>query len=243
MRHWGDGRTTVRESANRMYSAGQEIWSSGDLWHQHMRRQIEAFVLRHGKPLLELSPAILDAGCGRDSYSWMPPHTTNLDYFYEQVSEKQHAVVGDVKALPFVPSAFDLVFCIGSVLNYVSAFEAIAELARVCKPGAHLFLQFESSSSFEQIFRSSWNAPAHLNRTVNAGRTDHIWIYSPSYIFDVLKQVGFRVVDSNRFHILPALLTRIGVGHGRAAAIAKSDEFFPWLGLFADNVILLAERI
>jgi SAM-dependent methyltransferase len=243
MRHSADGETRVRQSADRMYAAGQEIWPSGDPWHQHTRREIELFIHQHGRELLASSNSILDAGCGRDSYSWMPDRTTNLDRFYDQVRQKKRAVAGDLEYLPFKSSSFDLVLCIGSVINYVSALEAINELARVSKPGAHLILQFECSSSFEQFGKSSWNAVAHLNRTVNSGRSDDIWIYSPSYIFRALEGAGFRVLRKARFHVVSALLTRLGMDHNRATSAAKYDRFFSWLNLFADNLILLAERV
>jgi SAM-dependent methyltransferase len=232
----------VRQSADRMYSDGQIIWHDFDRWHLHTRAEIEKFIERTGTELLRDARSVLDAGCGRDGYEWMPVRAVSLDRFYEQVRHRSRPTAGDLEALPFADAAFDLVVCVGSVLNYVSALEAINELARVTRKRGHIFLQFETSSSFEQIGRRSWNASAKLNTTVNSDRTDHIWIYSPKYVQSALAAAGFRVIQSRRFHVLSALLTRLGVPHQTAALAARFDRAAWCLNGFADNLIVLAEK-
>jgi SAM-dependent methyltransferase len=237
-----DEKSIVSRSADQMYAAGQEIWPPYDRWHLHARNRIEQFILRFRALTLDRCQAILDVGCGRDGYAWTPQDAINLDKFYEQVAQKSRAVVGDLENLPFATASFDLVLCVGSVINYVSAMEAVAELARVTANRGRLFLHFETSTSFEQIGKSSWNALATINRTENSYRTDHVWIYSPQFILKALSDSGFKILAQDRFHILSALLSRCGMEQDRASRAARLDKFFFWLSAFADNIIVLAER-
>ncbi len=225
-----------------LYGQGQAIWYKGDRWNQHKRRRIEQFILSTTALQEEIQTA-LDAGSGNSLYEWMPTNVVSADFYHSQVAGKQRAVVCDLEILPFKDDSFELVFCIGSVLNYVSALEAIHELSRVTRTGGRLYLHFETSSSFEQLGRSSWNAPIRFSNTVNSSRVDNIWIYSPTFIYSALKSVRFQIIKRDRFHILSALLTRIGILQSRAASTAKFDRLFLWLGLFADDVIVLAEKI
>ena len=237
------GELIVRRSADQMYSEGQAIWPDSDHWHQHARTEIDKFITTNGRGLLSDAVCILDAGCGRDLYEWMPKHTICIDRYYEQVRHKACAVAGDIESLPFADAKFDLTICIGSVLNYVSALEAINELARVTRSGGRLVLQFETSSSFEQLGKASWRAPTYLNKTINSGRVDHIWIYSPKYVTNALKSAGFRIINAQQFHIMSALLARFGFNHQVASRAARFDRIFWWLGALADNIIVLAEKI
>jgi SAM-dependent methyltransferase len=232
----------VRRSATNLYGAGQEVWVPSDRWNYYKRIKIERFILRANGPTLSRE-ATLDVGAGNSLYEWMPHDVISADRYHGQVIGKKRAIVCDLEMLPFKAESFDLVFCIGSVLNYVSALEAIQELSRIITVGGRLFLHFETSASFEQIARSSWNAQVFLNKTVNSSRIDQIWIYSPAFIYNALNEAGFRILQRSRFHILSALLTRAGISQNWAAWAARLDVLFSWLGMFADDIIVLAEKI
>jgi SAM-dependent methyltransferase len=237
-----DGAATVRHSADQLYGDGQQIWSAADRWNCHKRESIERFILETSASSAQ-PHRVLDAGSGNTTYCWMPTNRTSIDRFYRQVEGKNGAVVCDIESLPFSDGSYDLIFCIGSVLNYVSALETIGELSRVLKTGGRLYLHFESSASFEQIGKRSWNAPVHFSKTINSSRTDHIWIYSPGYIFRALISARLRVLKRRRFHILSALLLRLGASQNCAALAGMFDRSTPFLGSFADDVIVLAEKI
>lgn len=238
-----DERSIVALSASRMYADGQQIWPAHDRWHSHVRQQIDQFVQKHCLTLLREAHAVLDVGCGKDGYSWLPPHTIGLDKFFEQVAGNERAVVGDIEMLPFAADYFDVVLCVGSVINYVSALEAVSELARVLSKRGRLVLHFESSSSFELIAKPSWNALTYMHSCENSLRDDHIWVYAPRLIRKALAMSGLRIIAQGHFHIIPALLVRFGLNQNSAAKLAKVDPLFQWLSPFADNVILLAEKI
>jgi len=122
-------RSVVRRSAADLYGQGQEIWLESDRWNQHKRKRIERFILDNVVMQQERGAA-LDVGSGNFVYAWMPGDVVSADRFPEQVAGKRRAVVCDIEMLPFKDGSFDLIFCIGSVLNYVSAFEALHELSR-----------------------------------------------------------------------------------------------------------------
>jgi SAM-dependent methyltransferase len=231
----------VRRSASNLYGKGQKIWDSSDRWNTHKKERIERFVLETNDP--DKSASVLDAGAGNTIYSWMPQKRVSTDRFYSQLANKRDAVVCDLEMLPFGDESFDLVFCIGAVINYVSALEAINELSRVTKSGGRLYLHFESSSSFEQLGRSSWNASAHLHNTINASRADNIWIYSPEFIYQALRATRFTIVKTESFHILSALLLRLGFSQNRAALGGLIDHGSFFIRKFADDIIVLAEKI
>jgi SAM-dependent methyltransferase len=237
-----DQSRIIRRSARRLYGSVHTDWPPRDGWNEYKSAQIERFIVKTGLPLISAASNVLDAGCGDGAYSWMPRGTVKLDRYYEQIRMQPNALIGDLERLPFRNGSFDLIFCIGSVLNYVSVIEALNELARVTAARGYLYLHFETSSSFEQIFSRSWNAPAYLNKTVNASRTDYIWIYSPSYIFQILSALGFRIIKTNRFHILSALFSKFGMPQDRAYRLARLDRAVPWLNFFADDVVILAEK-
>jgi SAM-dependent methyltransferase len=243
MRPFADPSQTVRSSAQELYGSKQVDWPPpSDGWNDYKFARMERFVLDTGSHLLPGNSRILDAGCGIGVYDWMPPRAVNVDLFLSQVRGRPNALVADVERLPFADENFDLIFCLGSVLNYVSAIKALGELARVSAPSALLYLHFETSSSFEHVLKKGWNAPSFLNKTVNAAREDHVWIYSPRYVFDLLGGFGFRVLKTARFHILSALFYKLGVPQSTACKAARLDGAVPWLNFFADDVMVLAQK-
>jgi SAM-dependent methyltransferase len=237
-----DDRRPVRAAAKRLYGAGQQIWDPADDWNRIKSEEVSKFGERYAGADLRRAKSILDAGCGRDGYPWLPPHRISFDRFQAQVAPHQWPVVGSVEALPFRDGAFEYVVCVGAVLNYVSGAEALSELSRVSSHGAKLLLHFESSKSFEHVLTRRWNQPVVRIATTNSGRPDTIWVYRPTYIYDLLHEGGFKILHKRCFHIASAAALRLGFGQQQASKWAKWDRFVPWAGALADDVILLAEK-
>lgn len=237
----GDDEGAVRESAAQLYADGQVIWHDDDAWNTHKRDCIDRFCAK------KLAGAhyrrSLDIGAGRHPYAWMPKDTFHTDRFHEQVRHHSRAVAAEAEALPFVSSYFDLVVCVGAVLNYVSAIECLAEIARVTRRGGHLLLHFETSTSAEHIGSRRWGASAVRLSTINASRPDNIWIYRPGFIYDQLRGLGFRILNRSSFHIASAVGLKLGLSQARAARWARFDRIVRMGDLLADDIILLAERI
>ena len=73
---------------------------------------------------------------------------TGIDLSYAIVREARHrfghrsleAAVADVRALPFADASFDAIYSMGTVEHFDESSHAVAELARVLKPGGRLIL-------------------------------------------------------------------------------------------------------
>jgi SAM-dependent methyltransferase len=233
----------IRRSARRLYGKENPNWPQPDTWNVYKHKETERFILKTGLSILKNSKLALDAGAGDSIYQWMPSNYVSLDLYELALAHKKRAVVSDIELMPFPDSCFDLVICIGSVLNYVSAVEALNEISRVIAPGGHLYLHFETSTSFEQILKSAWGASAHLNKTINSSRVDFVWIYSPKYIFALLKRLKYTVVAIKRFHILSAFCLRFGISQKYASYFSKLDRAAFLFRYFSDDIIILAEKI
>ena len=242
MRTERDEAAAVRASAASLYADGQRVWDLSDRWNKLKRQRIDRFcrkqLRRHSIPLQQ----VLDVGAGNDGYDWIPTHAIRVDRFINQVTSYPTAVVGDVEQLPFRSGTFDTTICVGSVINYASAVEAVAELMRVTGVGGWLILHFESSASFEHVGTSRWRASASPLDTINSSRDDHIWIYSPELIRSSIKANGGAVVEARAFHILSSLGLRIGLSQPQAAWLASLDGMSGLLTAFADDVIFLVEK-
>lgn len=237
-----DGRL-IRESAERLYGQGQPIWDPQDRWNAYKRSAINCFAERHARTLVQRAETILDAGCGCEPYPWLPTHAISLDRFKSQLQGRSKPIAGDLERLPFGDHSIDFIVCVASVLNYVSAAEAIVEISRVLRPGGHLLLHFETSTTFEQLFRLRWGAPVVRIDTLNSGRQDTLWIYSPSYVNALLSNRGLSIKQRQGFHIGSALALRFGFDQQVSARLAPLDRFLGVLHPFGDDAILLAEKL
>ncbi|ATE62998.1 class I SAM-dependent methyltransferase [Rhizorhabdus dicambivorans] len=185
---------------------------------------------------------VLNAGSGSHFYDWLPEQTINMDRFWLQAGKLPRAVAADIESLPFRSASFDVVICVGSVLNYASAMEAIAELSRVLKPGGLLILHYETSDSAEHVGTSRWKRPAAPLGTVNNGKSDMIWIYSRSFIRRILKQFHITIDQEQGFHIASAALLRLGMSQDRAARAASADNYLRFASSLADDIILAGRK-
>jgi SAM-dependent methyltransferase len=232
----------IRNSAHERYAAGSEIWPTWDRWNSWKRDSISSFC----QTVLEHFPAdlaILNAGSGSHRYEWMPAHTVNLDRFAAQVYQLPNPVVGEVEHLPFADSTFDLVICVGSVINYASAMEAVMELARVLRPGGQLILHFETTDSAEHFGKPIWRRDVAPLRTFNNGEPDMIWVYSRGFIRRTLSRVQIEIQREVGFHIASAALLRLGCQPGLAARSALLDRGLKFLSAWSDDVILVGRKV
>jgi methyltransferase family protein len=243
MKRSRDAAALIRRSTARLYGKANSKWPEVDGWNEYKHRETERFILRTGSKILQNARCILDAGAGDSAYEWMPSTCISLDRHHSQISEKRNAVVGNVERMPFTNGYFNLVVCIGSVLNYASAAETLNEFARITAAGGHIYLHFETSTSFEHLFNTGWGASVHLVRTTNASRPDYIWVYSPKYVRALLAGLHFKVIQSARFHTLSALCCRLGISQTRAHRFARFDRAAALLNYFSDDVVILAQKV
>jgi SAM-dependent methyltransferase len=89
----------------------------------------------------------LDVGCGRGQFSEWMAHELGADVVALDQSERMveltrargiEAVLGDVRDLPFGDSEFDCVLAAWMLFHVAEVDEALAEIARVLRPGGRL---------------------------------------------------------------------------------------------------------
>lgn len=237
-----DFEEEVRSSARRLYASGQPIWDQADRWNARKVREISRFCSEIVRSSVAEDSRVLNAGAGSHRYEWMPAQALWTDRFAAQLAGRPDAVVADLENLPFQDESFDIVICVGSVLNYVSAIEALTELCRVLSKGGRLILHFETSDSLEHLFTKRWRAPVAPLHTVNSGRPDLVWIYSRAFVGRILKGLGMTIEKEHSFHIASAALLRLGVPQQLAALAQSFDVVLRPLGSGADDIILTARK-
>jgi ubiquinone/menaquinone biosynthesis C-methylase UbiE len=161
--------------------------------------------------------AFLDAGCGDGRYlealaAELPARRAGVD-ISERILETARARVdadfrqGNLQALPFADSEFDLVLCSQVIEHVLDADAAVAELRRVLRPAGTLVI-------------STDNARNYVSRGLNAPRTAVVRalrlqgargrIESPATAYTrasfraLLERGGFEVVrlETFRFHLM-----------------------------------------
>jgi arsenite methyltransferase len=92
---------------------------------------------RHLLDLLELTPGSLvaDVACGRGSTLDLLAERGHLPVGVDLSSRHVRAVLGDAHALPLAASTYDAVLCECSVSTFARPKVALAEAARVLRPG------------------------------------------------------------------------------------------------------------
>lgn len=234
-------RRAVREKYNNI-----EIWPATDRWLAHVREFISG-ALRAWQPLLGLTPQsrVLNAGSGDESYNLRPGFLVDCDIADRKLVGLPAGVAGDVTRLPFRDGSIDVCVCVGSVVNYVDAARAIAEIGRVLKPDGRLVLEFECSASLEYFLTPHFRKEATQVSTFYIYENENIWIYAEAYIRDLLARQGLHVLELRRTHVVAPFFYRWRKDLNWAAGFAGLDRYvswLPWLNRHAANVMVLCER-
>ena len=227
------------------YEQRTEIWPSSDLWHSYTARRLERIVERLGKPGEFTGKRVLNLGSGGKSYGFESCELTSVDIAMSLVSTQPQPVVGTAEELPFADNTFDLVLCVGSVINYCDAVALCREISRVLKHEGKAILEFESSNSAEYIRRPQYKLDAVGVRVPYQGQLESIWLYSPSYLRALLSAVGMQVNQDLGFHTVTTIAYRLFGTESSAMIFSELDTFgfvSRLLRSFACNRIFLAQK-
>ena len=135
------------------YSNLKEVWPNNDKWHIYTHTAISDFVKRHIEKIKGFEKLkILNCGSGGMTYG-LTCDMYHMDIVENKICHFPHWKVASAEEIPFLDEEFDIVICVGTVINYCDAASVIKELARVLKKGGILYLEFEASGSVEYIFQ------------------------------------------------------------------------------------------
>ena len=149
-------------------------------------RSLERYFREHPIPL-EADAQILDAGCGTGLLTLAllrtlprPSRITAIDLSTSSLLKARQAIAQELRgrahrvrflqanllSLPFADESFDFIATSGA-LEYVSLRDGLGELARVLKPGGHLFhlpvRPAPASTFLELLFRFKTHPPAEVD--------------------------------------------------------------------------------
>jgi hypothetical protein len=188
---------------------------------------------------------ILNAGAGKEDLGLHPSITINLDLPESRVRSLAHPRLATVEALPLADSSVDMIVCTGGVINCYDAALVIAEFGRVIRLGGYLLLEFESSRSAKLMPQKAFGKSAAIAKTFYARRPETVWVYSLTYIKNLLRADDFEVVRKAPIHVLSPwglFLTqsvRVAGALGRLDSVAR---IVPGLTRWASNHFLVCQK-
>lgn len=172
---------------------------------------------------------IANIGSGGESYGLYGDRQFHVDLLIGRLP-KRRSIAADIRLLPIVTATVDVVLCVGSVINHVDAAHAIAEIARIMRPGGRLVLEFDSTDGLNHTFSQAAASDSASVKTFYNQRTLTITEYSRRHIEQLMRAGGIEVDHLSSFHILSAAALACGVPPDVAAFLAYVDRF---AGLFS----------
>lgn len=186
----------------------------------------------------------IDAGCGAGTYTRRLAQdgldVYGLDYSYptlRKARERSPAIsawsVGDVTQLPLRSASADGLLCFGVMQALGSTDAAVAEMARVLKPGGEVWIDALNAACIPDMMRVTWQRlrriPPHL-------RYDH-----PSALAAALSRSGFTDVQIHWVPIMPGKLSALQ-GFVESAPIKRLLRALPFLGRWLSHAFVLQAR-
>jgi SAM-dependent methyltransferase len=123
----------IRLPPKRQTSARRFIWSSDYLLMKPLQQ-----AMREALPFVK--GRVLDVGCGNQPFHAWFAQADRLMGLDADAVDSRPDIVGDGTGLPFSNSSFQSVVCLQTLEHIPDPFAALAEMARVLKPGGYLML-------------------------------------------------------------------------------------------------------
>jgi ubiquinone/menaquinone biosynthesis C-methylase UbiE len=231
------------EDVAKKYNRLDKIWDDNDKWHLWTKSAIDRFVkksLDHVGGCKGLR--ILNAGSAGYSYNIPEENILHVDIARDKIAHLPNSIVADIHNLPLREVDFDLILCVGSVINYCDPVQVVQEFERVSKKGGYLILEFENSFTLELVGTRDFNKRVVLVKSFHNGEPEKLWYFSENYIKELAKLAGYRIVLVDRIHILSPLIYRITHNETTAAMFARWDGFcsrIPLVRQFSSNSMFL----
>lgn len=228
------------------YNLLPRIYDDADIWHKTTHRWVRRFIAAHHKSVpITANTRILNAGSGGQDCTFPENNVFDVDITQKNLPNSERSFVADIHELPFEDSYFSASVCVGSVLNYCDAAAAIGSLARVTQSKGHIFLEFETSASWDFAFRRGFMKGATLVTTFYNHRKVRLWVYSERFIRALLSEYGLVILDSSRVHMMSPLLYRLTNSETFSTRFSCLDPLLrciPILRRFCSNIIFFCQK-
>jgi len=163
---------TTRSEIARLFDAMAPEYDVLEPWYEHLYARLHAILaVALAPPPDGRRRRALDAGCGHGFQTALlralgyETHGVDLAAALLALARRRVPDAGlaraDLTALPYADASFDVVSCGGSTLSFVDDPDrALAEIARVLRPGGRLLLECEHKWSLDLV----WTAASALTR-------------------------------------------------------------------------------
>ena len=233
----------ITQRTKEVYSSLEKVWPDNNIWYSYLHNKIVKYIESKLKSVLSERSLYLNAGSGGSIYE-LPGICYHVDIASNLLQNISNAFIASIEELPFPDNTFDAIICVGSVINYCSAFESISEFSRTIKKGGILILEFERSQSAELWFSSDFGKNATLQQYNYLDDIHTLWLYSESYISKLLIQNHFKIINKKRIHSLSTIVNRITKNENYAGKFGRFDAlFFPVSYIAAHNMIIMCQKI
>jgi SAM-dependent methyltransferase len=233
------------ENRRRFYENHYRVAEPIDPWHAYAQRVVhsttKAWFSDLGKARGE---RVLNAGSGGSDYGIDTP-MVHLDLTAERITQFPNFIVGDISTIPIADASFDVVLCVGSVLNYGNPILAIKEFQRVLRPGGLLVLEYERSGSPEYWSNHGTSSACVRVETFYGRVKTQLWAYGDEFIDGLLTIHAFSTIAEIRFHGLSSLALAITASPRFASRCVIGDRFLTnrWpIRYIASNRMLAVEK-
>ena len=230
----------------RKYNEIDTIWDPEDKWHWRTNRMIRKFIFDSLNSIPgHKNLKILNAGSAGYSYELHEEQMLHVDIADKKIAHLPNSLIADIQNLPIPDKQFDMVICVGSVLNYCDPYLVFGELRRVLKPNGYLILEFENSKTLELTGTDDFNKGAVFVETFYKNQSEKIWYFAESFIRELASTHGFVSKKRSSCHILSPLFLKWFKNEKWAALWGAFDpicKLIPGLNKFSSNTIFLFQQ-
>lgn len=237
-----DNRIKIDEVLSR-YGSLDEVWPENDKWHLYTHTYIHKEIQKYFATIKDSDCFCLNIGSGGYEYELKLSSVFHLDVCDRNLPIGR-SVIGDAQYLPFLDASFDIIICVGSVLNYCDAAQTISEINRVLKNDGVAIIEFDKSENFEFIGLEAFCENVRKVSTFYNGSEEKIYVYSEKYVKSLLKAFNFKILSRKPFHIASSMFLPM-FHHEKSVKLASLDRIFekiPLINKYSSNVIFICEK-
>ena len=224
------------------YESVNNVWPVNNPWHDVSQKEIREEISKLSIQVNNIK--VLNAGSGGNDYN-LKCNMYNIDVVAGVNSSLPNFTLGSIEQMPYDNCFFDIIICVGSVINYCDAAKSISEFSRVLKSNGLLILEFESSYGYEYLHTDAYMKNVAKVTCQYLGKEHRLWVYSPKYISNLLKCNNFCIRKQNQFHILSSYMYSKRKDENKSAKFAKYDVFLkhiPYIKNHSSNIIYKCQK-
>ena len=179
---------------SKTYNSIEEIWDFNDKWHWVTHEMIKSFIWKS----LNMIPdsknfKILNAGSAGNSYEISEENMVHLDIAQNKIIHLSNSILSNIEDIPIKSNMFDLILCVGSVINYCDPIRVFYEFNRLLNNNGYIIIEFESSCTFELLGKRKFNKNIVLTDTFYNGSVERLWYYAEKFIKGIVLNYNLQI--------------------------------------------------